>query len=407
MKVWHSSENPYPPAWTADPETVRVTLPNRHFDPEVGARLINEYLDQWALCDEVGLNIMVNEHHSTSTCLTASVMLPLAILARETKKARLLALGAAIGVRSDPLLVAEELSYIDVISHGRLEMGLVKGVALELTPASVNPATLTERFWEAHDLVLKAMTSHDGPFNFEGDYFQYRNVNIWPRPYQQPHPAVWMTSFGPQSTIAIADHDYKLCAGLIALGTKKIFDAYRARYAETGRPAPPVDNFGYLVLLGVGHTEAEGHARLKKIKGHFENNENVPAQFQNPPGYAPVELNVQMKRRGLKRSLFKTSRDGKQVNFVTASIPELIDAGAGIAGNPDQVFEQIRDLYNYLGGFGNLLAMMQGGYLAHEDTQDNIRLFAKEVLPRLQELVPSQSRESDQLDEIRRKAAAG
>ena len=106
MKVWHSSENPYPPAWRADPQTVRVTLPNRHFDPEIGARMINHYLDEGALCDELGLNIMVNEHHSTSTCLTASVMLPLAILARETKKARLLALGVPIGVRYDPLLVA-------------------------------------------------------------------------------------------------------------------------------------------------------------------------------------------------------------------------------------------------------------------------------------------------------------
>ena len=286
-------------------------------------------------------------------------------------------------------------------------MGLVKGVALELTPSSINPATLTERFWEAHDLVLKAMTSHDGPFNFEGDYFQHRNVNIWPRPYQQPHPAVWMTSFGPQSTKAIADHEYNLCAGLIALGTKKIFDAYRTRYAETARPAPSPEKFGYLALVAVGRTEEEGHARLKNIKGHFENNENVPAEFQNPPGYAPVEVNVQMKRRGLKRSLFKTSRDGRQVNFVTASIPDLIDAGAGIGGNPDQVFEQIKDLYDYLGGFGNLLAMMQGGYLSHDETVDNLRLFAAEVLPRLEELVPPQSREADQLDLIREKAAAG
>ncbi len=115
----------------------------------------------------------------------------MAILARETKKVRLLALGMPIGNRNDPIRVAEEYSMIDVISRGRLEMGFVKGVPFEISPANTNPADLTERFWEAHDLILKAMTSHDGPFNWEGTHFQYRSVNVWPRPYQQPHPPVW------------------------------------------------------------------------------------------------------------------------------------------------------------------------------------------------------------------------
>ena len=55
---------------------------------------------------------------------------------------------------------------LDVISRGRIEMGFVKGVPFEISPANTNPAELTERFWEAHDLILKAMTSHDGPFNW-------------------------------------------------------------------------------------------------------------------------------------------------------------------------------------------------------------------------------------------------
>ena len=70
-------------------------------------------------------------------------------------------------------------------------MGFVKGVPSdEISPANTNPADLTERFWEAHDLILKAMTSHDGPFNWEGTHFQYRLVNVWPRPYQQPPAGV-------------------------------------------------------------------------------------------------------------------------------------------------------------------------------------------------------------------------
>src|SRR5277367_3005072 len=190
MHVWHFSEMAYHPAWQHLDESYRVIIPSRLYDPKLGADLYHRYLDEWALCDELGINIMTNEHHATVTCADSVCTIPMAILARETKKVRLLALGMPIGNRNDPIRVAEEYSMIDVISRGRLEMGFVKGVPFEISPANTNPADLTERFWEAHDLILKAMTSHDGPFNWEGTHFQYRSVNVWPRPYQQPHPGV-------------------------------------------------------------------------------------------------------------------------------------------------------------------------------------------------------------------------
>src|SRR5690349_22358006 len=75
MRVWYFSEMAYHPAWEEGLKggSLRVVLPNRNFDPKVGHGLLNRYLDEFALCDEVGLDIMVNEHHSTSTCLTVSV----------------------------------------------------------------------------------------------------------------------------------------------------------------------------------------------------------------------------------------------------------------------------------------------------------------------------------------------
>ena len=58
------------------------------------------------------------------------------------------------------------------------------------------------RYWEAHDLILKALSTHHGPFSWEGEYFQYRSVNIWPRPIQQPTPPVWMTGMSVDTGIA-------------------------------------------------------------------------------------------------------------------------------------------------------------------------------------------------------------
>jgi hypothetical protein len=107
MRVWYFSEMAYHPAWEQGLKrgSLRVVLTNSNFDPKVGHGLLNRYLDEFALCDEIGLDIMVNEHHSTSTCLTVSVPMALAILARETKRARLLSLGTPIANRPDPVRV--------------------------------------------------------------------------------------------------------------------------------------------------------------------------------------------------------------------------------------------------------------------------------------------------------------
>jgi hypothetical protein len=84
MRVWYFSEMAYHPAWDAGLKrgSLRVVLPNENFDPQVGHGLLNRYLDEFAYVDACGLDIMVNEHHSTATCLTISVPMALAIIAR-------------------------------------------------------------------------------------------------------------------------------------------------------------------------------------------------------------------------------------------------------------------------------------------------------------------------------------
>ncbi|MBV8488091.1 MAG: hypothetical protein JO161_07410, partial [Planctomycetaceae bacterium] len=89
MKVWHFSELAYYPAWEKLGNQLRNVVPSRLCEPEVAAELYHRGLDEWVLCDELGLNIMVNEHHATATCIDSVCTIPMAILARETKKARL------------------------------------------------------------------------------------------------------------------------------------------------------------------------------------------------------------------------------------------------------------------------------------------------------------------------------
>src|ERR1700748_3520201 len=104
MRTWYFSEMAYHPAWETGLArgSLRVILPSENLDPREAGTLLNRYLDEFALCDEVGLDIMVNEHHSTATCMTVSVPMALSIIARETSKARLLTLGHPVPHRAYP-----------------------------------------------------------------------------------------------------------------------------------------------------------------------------------------------------------------------------------------------------------------------------------------------------------------
>lgn len=389
MKVWHFSEMAYHPAWPQLGQSYRVTIPSRLYDPELGADLYHRYLDEWALCDELGINIMVNEHHATATCSDSVCTIPMAILARETKQVRLLALGMPLANRGEPLRIAEEFAMLDVISRGRVEMGFVKGVPFEVPPANSSPADLMERFWEAHDLILKAMTSHDGPFNWEGRHFHYRQVNVWPRPYQQPHPPVWMAIGSPDSAMAAAERGYVI--GTLNTGyvrTPAIYDAYRRRAGEAGQPAS-LDRFAYMALIGVGDTREEGERRADQILGYSRTSGIVAPQFMNPPGYASTAQSAQaLKASGAGgfRAGRIQSRDGRSIDPRAMTVADAIDAGLCFAGTPDDVFDQLRAFYDHVGGFGHLLMMGQGGVLDHEATVANLALFSKEVLPRVGDL---------------------
>ena len=64
---------------------------------------------------------------------------------------------------------------------------------------NANPVTNIERYWESMDLITKALTNQDGPFSWEGKHFTHRHVNIWPRPWQAPHPRMWAATGDPDT----------------------------------------------------------------------------------------------------------------------------------------------------------------------------------------------------------------
>ena len=355
-----------------------VVLPNSYFDPKKGHELYNRYLDELELAAELGFDgISVNEHHQNAYGLMPSPVVMAAALSRRTKTAKIAILGNAFCLREHPLTLAEEHAMLDCITGGRLITGMVRGIGAEYYSLGSNPAFSHARFQEAHDLVVQSWT-RPGPFAFEGKYYHFEYVNVWPRPYQQPHPPIWAPSTGSTETIEWAAHPSRKYVYLQAYSPIQSVVRYLNYYREAvqrlhGYTANS-DRIGWSAPVYVSDTDAKARAEAgRHIETLFNKFLRLPFQMLFPPGY--------LSAKSLKNMLtHKRSIAGQE-----HTVDTLVEQGIILCGSPDTVRKQLVDSHRLL-GFQNFLAMLQFATLPRDLTEKNIRLFAREVLPALQTL---------------------
>ena len=239
---------------------VRLTFPNSHFDTAKASHMYNYYLDEYEYSEEVGFDgLMLNEHHNTPTCMGAAMNLEAAILARTTKKPKIVLLGNPLPIQENPIRMAEELAEIDLISRGRLVSGFVRGTGVESWATNTNPVYNRDRFQEAHDLIIKTWTT-PGPFRWEGKHYEFRVVNPFVRPMQEPHPPVWVPgSASPETMIWAAQRHYPYV--FLEADPDVVGDAKRI-YADAANEAgyePGPQNFGYLFRVHVQDTDEKAY----------------------------------------------------------------------------------------------------------------------------------------------------
>jgi len=270
-------------------EAVRLTFSNSHLDPQVASRQYNEYLDQYEYSEEMGFDgLMLNEHHNTPTCLGATMNLEAAILARITKKSKIVLLGNPLPILDNPLRLAEELAEIDMISGGRLVSGFVRGTGVESLASNTNPLYNRERFEEAHDLLMKTWTT-PGPFRWEGKHYHFRVVNPFQTPYQKPHPPVWIPGLGsPETLVWCAEHHYPyIYLETDPQGTQDMMEIYTEVAQENGYTPGP-EHFGYLLRMHVQDTDEKA---IESARGFLVGNIGVgqvpvPKDYMMPVGYS-------------------------------------------------------------------------------------------------------------------------
>jgi len=393
MDAWFHCENPYPfvpEKVLEESDSVRASLPNRYCDPKVAARLFEETLDEYMLCDELGLNITSSEHHAGINALYGASPLVLGIVARQTKNIRLLSMGTLITVRNDPVRAAEEYATADVISRGRLEIGFVKSGGTEMASGNANPIGIRDRFWEAIDLIGKTLTHREGPFSWEGKHFTHRHVNIWPRPFQEPMPPMWAATSDPVDTAEIGRRgmvNIMVMRGVDV--TKRAWASYRKARAEAGLPKAKTDRFGYSAFVYVGDTDDEAVRVGSKLLWFVNTGMKSAPQYQKfLPGTTPPELAPALYRNpNSGSSLGRPGRDSV-LNKPGVTAEMAMAGGRMYAGNPDTVYKQIVDFYEKVGGFGQLIMVGKTGFITHAEAVKNITMFSKEVLPRLREIKP-------------------
>lgn len=365
--------------------SVWVVLPNSHFDPVKGHHLYNRFLDELELGAELGFDgVCVNEHHQNAYGIMPSPVVTAAALSRRVKTAKIAILGSAFCLRDNPLTLAEEHAMIDCITGGRLITGFVRGVGAEYFSTGTNPVWSLERHQEAHDLVIQAWT-RPGPFAFEGKHYHYEYVNVWPRPFQQPHPPIWCPSQGSLETIEWAAHPDRKYVYLQTYSplasVQRYLDLYRqtaaARYAYTASS----DKIGWCVPAYVGETDEQA---IAEARPHLEAMFNVflpkvSEMMFFPPGY--------MSNASLKNILAHKPAARKQ----RATIEDLVEKGIVVVGGPDTVRRKLTEAHERM-GFQELLVMPQFGTMPGDLVEANVRRFAAHVMPALKALTDREYR---------------
>jgi alkanesulfonate monooxygenase SsuD/methylene tetrahydromethanopterin reductase-like flavin-dependent oxidoreductase (luciferase family) len=360
------------PAYTERYDTAWVTLPNTFFDREKGYRLYNRYLDELEYADAAGFDgVCVNEHHQNAYGMMPIPGVMAGALARRTT-GRLAVLGRALPLVNNPLNVAEEYAMLDVLTGGRLIAGFVRGIGAEYHSSGVNPTESHDRFHEAHDLILRAWTE-PGPFRFEGTYYDFAYVNTWPRPYQQPHPPVFIPSQGSSETIlwaAAKERRYTYLQTFSPIAAvEKYMQMYRDAAHAEGYEATP-DQLGWSVPVYVAETDERAREEARPHAEFFVNKLlKMPVEMLVPPGYTSIAST-----KGLLQA--------KAGLTVDRTLEDLLEAGSFIAGSPATVRDRLLDAQRRI-GFGNLLITVQFGTLPHDLTMNNIRLLAEQVVPAL------------------------
>jgi alkanesulfonate monooxygenase SsuD/methylene tetrahydromethanopterin reductase-like flavin-dependent oxidoreductase (luciferase family) len=371
-------------------------------DADKVGQYFNATLDELLYAANAGLHgVCTNQHHQNVYGFMANPSLMGAVLAKATngQNVAIIQLGSTLPSTTPPTRIAEEYAMLDCISGGRLVAGFPTGLPTDAAISNaVVPLEQRERFREALSLVIKAWSAKE-VFAWNGKHYQLGMVNLWPRPIQQPHPPIWIPGSGITATAEyVVGLDYCFCH-LSYFGAKnaaQVADRYWELVARKGRDDNPY-RFSFLQLIGVAETDAEAEDLYGPHAEYFFNK-----LLYTPPHYAQIPGCLEYP------SLVQATRNNQRaaLNLRELKAKDLYERGFVIVGSPRTVREQLMDGMKRL-RVGHLLALLHFGSMPTDLCKKNIDLFARDVLPHLEDLWDDQYEDRWWPERLRAKRPVG
>jgi alkanesulfonate monooxygenase SsuD/methylene tetrahydromethanopterin reductase-like flavin-dependent oxidoreductase (luciferase family) len=357
-------------------------LSSRYFKPEVAVRTYAEHLDAWELIDQLGYDgLGFNEHHCSPYGLMNSPNLMAASAAQRTKRCKLLIYGNLLPLH-EPLRLAEELAMLDCLSNGRLISGFARGIPREYQVHNVPLSDSRARFEEAFDIVTRAWT--EDVFSYQGKFWSYKDVALWPRPVQQPRPEIWTPVVSSKESIEFAArNDIRITPGLAPGGLQDDIIAYYAKcLTANGRQIMP----DYL-SVGVSCYVADskeiairecGPYLLYFNRTLFSHGNFTETAIQRETGYSSAHSTEYVRVENLRAAEFNR---GDFRNMTMADLENMADRMPW--GTPTEVAAKIIRLAEHTGA-GTVQINFNRGAMPQDMFVEQIRRFARDVLPILQ-----------------------
>jgi alkanesulfonate monooxygenase SsuD/methylene tetrahydromethanopterin reductase-like flavin-dependent oxidoreductase (luciferase family) len=349
------------------------------YDPAIGEKSLKASLAHAQMADELGFDwVSVSEHHYGPGIMTPNALVWAGALTQVVKRAKIALLGPIVSI-NNPVRLAEEMALLDLMSGGRIIAFMLRGTPNEFNTYYVNASETRERSQEAIKLMERAWTEPQ-PFGWEGRYFRYPTVAVWPRPTQVPHPPILSSGNSPESCVFAAKNHHGLAISFIPpeLVVKSV-ELYKEEAAKAGWQ-PSEEHIVYRSIINIVEKEEDlkpqGQMRAGRPRPRPEYN-SAPRGFGALSWLETAQEPKQETSGGGRR--YDPNEDGAARGGEGFGLGSL-----QFQGTPDQIVEKIKAFHDVTGvGVLDLLFMNTGG---PEATAKRLRLFAEEVLPEIRDL---------------------
>jgi alkanesulfonate monooxygenase SsuD/methylene tetrahydromethanopterin reductase-like flavin-dependent oxidoreductase (luciferase family) len=324
-----------------------------------------ETMEQIVYAEELGFDIawLAELHFYRPFSILSSPLILAAALAQRTRRIRL---GTAVVLLplQHPLRVAEDAATVDLLSQGRLELGVGRGaIAIHFQGFNVPVEESRGRFEEALAIIQQAWTQETCAF--AGKYFQVPETAVVPKPLQHPHPPLRIAANSPETAAFAGACGYPVFVASVINPFPKLpvqIDLYRRAFGaagHTGRRADVAAMFPVYVADSAAHVRHEVEASVMYY-------------------FRTVVEQLRLGERDASPSYAYLREVRQRMEAITW---EEADATMALYGSPEQCVRKLREAHARCGMDQVICWFNPGGLVPHRQVLASMRRFAEEVMP--------------------------